>query len=332
MKIAIVKLSALGDIIHAMIALQFLKANNPNLIIDWVVEQQFAEILRHNPDITTILTVNLKHLKQNKRAIFQQVQQLKSYAQARYDLVIDAQGLIKSALTARLLGNTVAGFDKNSIRETVASLFYQQKIACPYSENTIIRNLTVLTQPLHITVSPQQILAKQPFLFFHNENQQIDTVLSVAKRNIIFVIGSSWDSRNYPADKFVTVANELQQNCLVVWGNNAEKEKAELMAKQSRFIQMMPALDLNSLKALIARADLLIGNDTGPTHIAWALNKPSITLFGCTPISRVYQTACNKLLKSSSIVNPYKLNKADYSISEIEPQAIIELARDLLHL
>jgi heptosyltransferase-1 len=117
-----------------------------------------------------------------------------------------------------------------------------------------------------------------------------------------------------------------------VWGNEAERVKAETMAMQSAYIQVMPALDLNSLKALIAKADLVIGNDTGPTHIAWGLNKPSITLFGCTPISRVYQTDINKVLKSSSLVNPYKLNKQDYSINEIETQAVVNLVQNLFAL
>jgi heptosyltransferase-1 len=103
------------------------------------------------------------------------------------------------------------------------------------------------------------------------------------------------------------------------------------MAMQSDTIKVMPRLDLNNLKALIARADLLIGNDTGPTHMAWALNKPSITIFGPTPVSRVYQTDINKVVKSASIVNPYKLNRLDYSIKDIDENEIIELAKTLLY-
>jgi len=154
--------------------------------------------------------------------------------------------------------------------------------------------------------------------------------LSKVKRNIVLVIGSTWDSRNYPAEKFVNIAQALQQNCLVVWGNDQERAKAEWMATQSDTIQVMPKLDLNNLKALIARADLLIGNDTGPTHIAWGLNKPSITIFGPTPVSRVYQTDINKVVKSASIVNPYKLNKQDFSIKDIAESEIIALAEALL--
>jgi len=146
------------------------------------------------------------------------------------------------------------------------------------------------------------------------------------------VIGSTWDSRNYPAAKFVKIAEALQQNCLVVWGSEQEKATAEWMATQSDLIKVMPKLDLNSLKALIAKADLLIGNDTGPTHMAWGLNRPSITIFGPTPVSRVYQTDINKVVKSASIVNPYKLDKQDYSIKDIDEQEIIKQAKFLLSL
>ena len=330
MKIAIVKLSALGDIVHAMVALQFIKAHSPDIQIDWIVEARFADLLKHNPDIDHILTVNLKSLKADKAGIFKQIKAVRSHAKNNYDLVIDAQGLIKSAITARLLGRRVAGFDADSIRERTAAWFYDVKIACAFDANTIDRNARVLSSPLGISITPEQILNKKPFLFFSDEDPRLAGFLSQEKRNIILVIGSTWESRNYPTEKFVAVAQALQQNCLVVWGNEQEKAKAQWMATQSDTIRVMPKLDLNSLKALIARADLLIGNDTGPTHIAWGLNKPSITLFGPTPVSRVYQTDINKVLKSSSIVNPYKLNKLDYSIKDIDENEIIALAQALL--
>ncbi len=330
MKIAIVKLSALGDIVHAMVALQFIKAYSADIQIDWIVEERFAEVLKNNPDIDNILTVNLNSLKTNKAGIFKQLKTIRSYAHNNYDLVIDAQGLIKSAVTAKLLGKRIAGFDAKSIREKAASWLYDVKIACAYDVNTIDRNALILSRPLGIGITPEEILNKKPFLFFKNEDPQIYGYLRKNQQNIVLVIGSTWDSRNYPAAKFVKIAEALQQNCLVVWGSEKEKADAEWMAAQSEFIKVMPKLNLNSLKALIAKADLLIGNDTGPTHMAWALNRPSITIFGPTPVSRVYQTDINKVVKSASIVNSYKLNKQDYSIKDIDEQEIIELAKYLL--
>ena len=332
MKIAIVKLSALGDIVHAMVGLQFIKAQFPEIQIDWVVEERYAEVLANNPDIDNIRTVNLKSLKTRKAGILKQIKNIRRYADNHYDLVIDAQGLIKSAITAKLLGKRIAGFDRCSIREKAASWFYDVKIACAYDANTIDRNASILSKPLGFNISREQILNKKPFLFFSEDAKYSDQFLVKDRSNIVFVIGSTWQSRNYPADKFVKVADALQQNCLVVWGSEQEKSTAEWMASKSSHIKVMPRLDLNNLKALIAQSDLLIGNDTGPTHMAWALNRPSITIFGPTPVSRVYQTELNRVIKSPSVVNPYKLNKQDYSINEINESAIIDLARELLSL
>jgi len=316
--------------VHAMVALQFIKAHSPEIQIDWIVEERFAEVLMHNPDIDNILTVNLKALKTDKAGFFAQLKKILKLASNNYDLVIDAQGLIKSAVTARLVGKRIAGFDADSIREKAASWFYDIKVACAYDANTIDRNALILSSPLGIDITTEQILNKQPFLFFSNEDPQIYDFLAKDRLNIVLVIGSTWDSRNYPADKFVKIAEALQQNCLVIWGGEQEKATAEWMATQSELIKVMPKLDLNSLKALIAKSDLLIGNDTGPTHMAWGLNRPSITIFGPTPVSRVYQTDINKVVKSASIVNPYKLNKQDYSIKDIDEREIIEQAKLLL--
>jgi heptosyltransferase-1 len=329
MNIAIVKLSALGDIVHAMVALQFIKQHNSAIAIDWIVEENFAPVLHYNPYIERILTVNLKALKNDKPKIFRELQKIKQYAQQRYDLVIDAQGLIKSALTARLLGKRVAGFDRDSIRERAASWFYTEKYPCPYDANTIDRNAFILSAPLGFAIAPEQILAKQPFLFFHDADAAIDRYFRSDKKNILLVVGSTWESRNYPQEKFLAVAEALQENCLVIWGNAAERDKAAWLARRSDYIQALPEMDLNTLKAAIAKADLVIGNDTGPTHMAWALNRPSITIFGPTPVSRIYRTAINKAIKSASVVDPYKLNKDDFSIRDIDAETIIAVARQL---
>jgi len=324
LKIAIVKLSAMGDIVHAMVALQFIKQKHPNIQIDWIVEKAFAGILEDNPDIDNILTVELKALKKDKLAIFKEIKKIKNYSKNNYDLVIDAQGLLKSAIVAKLLGKKVAGFSKNSIREKIASIFYNIKIDIDYAKNTIDRNVTVLGKPLNVDITPDMIINKKPFLFF-KEVDSINNLFNKDKKNIIFVIGSTWESRNYPKEKFTQIANELKENIIIVWGNEEEKERAEWIELNSKYVKIAPKGDLNQLKAIISKADLVIGNDTGPTHMAWGLNIPSITIFGPTPINRVYQTKINKVVKSNSKVNPYKLDKNDFSIREIEVSEIVDL-------
>lgn len=329
MKIAIVKLSAMGDIVHAMVALQFIKAALPEARIDWVVEQGFAGVLADNPHIERVLPVNLKALKTDKTLLFREFANVRHYAQHHYDLVIDAQGLIKSAVVARLLSAHTVGFDKHSIREKWAACLYAEKIACPYDANTIDRNVSVLTRPLGLNVTRQQILDKKPFLYYKPAKAGPDTLFATDKPNILLVIGSTWPSRNYPVEHFLRVMQGLPANYLICWGNEKELQRARWLAERSD-AKVLPKLSLNDLKAAIARVDLLIGNDTGPTHMAWGLNRPSITLFGPTPVSRVYQTGINRVLKSPSVVNPFKLDKNDFSIAEIPPRAVIESAHSLL--
>ncbi len=329
MQIAIVKLSALGDIVHAMVALQFIKAALPDAQIDWIVEQGFAGILDDNPHIRQVLTVNLKALKTDKKQLFREISKVKNFRKQHYDRVIDAQGLIKSALVARLLSAHSVGFDRHSIREKWAALFYQQTIACPYDANSIDRNVAVLTQPLGITVSHRQILDKQPFLFFKPSSLNLDGYFHTEQPTILLVIGSTWPSRNYPKAQFLQLIHDLPANYLICWGNGQERLDAQWLADRST-ARLLPRLNLNDLKAAIAGVDLLIGNDTGPTHMAWGLNRPSITLFGPTPVSRVYQTGINKVLKSPSLVDPFKLDKNDFSIGQIPVPDIVNLAKSLL--
>ena len=332
MKIAIVKLSAMGDIIHAMVALQYIKHQHPSIEIDWIVEQGFAKVLEGNPHIDNILPLNLKAIKSDKSKLFSQIKIVKEYAKNQYDLVIDAQGLIKSAITAKLLScKNIAGFSKESIREGVASRFYKQKVEIEYNANTIDRNAKVMSEPLGFEITPEMIIDKKAFLFYDDSNFDIEEYLSTKSKNIIFVIGSTWESRNYPRDKFARIANELQANCLVAWGSVEEQEKALWIEASSPYATALPKIDLNRLKIIIAKSDLLIGNDTGPTHMAWGLNIPSITIFGPTPINRVYQTPINRVIKSTSEVDHYNLNKNDFSICDINSDDIIKMAKELLY-
>ena len=323
MKICIVKLSAMGDIIHAMVALEFIKQKIPDATIDWVVESGFVGVLENNPNVDNILPVNLKSIKSNKSEFFTQIKLIQKYAQKKYDIVIDAQGLLKSAIVAKMLGSKlVAGFDRESTREGIASFLYNKKVNIAYSANTIDRNVRVICEPLGISVSSEEIQKKSSFLYFKN---RVDTTL--AQEYNLVVIGSTWESRNYPKEKFVAVVESLKVHTYIVWGSEEEYEKALWMKKHSQYLEILPRGSLDALKSVIAGCKLLIGNDTGPTHMAWGLNVPSITIFGPTPINRVYITDINRVIKSSSKINHYKLNKNDFSINEIEVEDIVKIAK-----
>ena len=321
MKICIVKLSAMGDIIHAMVSLEFIKKALPEAKIDWVVEDAFKDILQNNPHIDNILPINLKALKKKKSAIFEQYKILKEYSKNNYDLVIDAQGLLKSAIVSKIIAKkSIAGFDKNSIRESIASYFYDTKISIPYEANAIDRNMAVICKPLNIKYSKEDILNKKPFLYSTDSNDK------KTSNCIVFVVGASRENKMYPKEKFIELANKLKKEIIIVWGNRDEEEIATFISAKSQYAHVAEKGNLDKLKNIIKNSTLVIGGDTGPTHIAWALNIPSITIFGNTPEYRnTYITPINKVVKSDSKVNALKLNHNDFSIRDIKVEDIIKI-------
>lgn len=330
MKIAIVKLSALGDIVHAMFILQVLKKKMTHVEIDWIVEEMFAPLLENQPHIHQIHTVNLKSLKERKINFFRELKKVKFLHQNKYDLVIDLQGLIKSAIVAKLLGKSV-GFSKDAIRESFAAVFYKKTFFVPYENNVIQRNMALVYKALDMEGDVLLTETKEPLLFFKPiDIQKIDTYLSKGQHNIIYILGSSWESKVYPKEKFVEIVNKLEGNPLLLWGNEKEYDAALYVSEHSN-AQCLPKLNLNELKALISKADLVIGADSGPTHFAWALNRPSITIFGPTPSERnTLVTSINKVIDCGKKIDPLRLNKKDFCIQKIEAKKIIQLAKELL--
>ena len=158
MKIAIVKLSSLGDIVHSMVALQFIKRSYPNSKIDWIVEEKYKGLLANNPHLNNIYTVSLQEAKKRK-SIFLLFKELRKIRKLKgYDFVIDAQGLLKSAIVSKMISTKQnVGFDKNSIREPLASIFYNNKISVAYDENSIDRNIKVICSPLNISINVNDI-------------------------------------------------------------------------------------------------------------------------------------------------------------------------------
>lgn len=325
MKICIVKLSALGDIIHSMVVLQFIKEKFPNITVDWVVEEAFKDILKNNPHIDNILSVNLKSIKKKKSNIFSQIKLALEYKKNNYDLVIDAQGLIKSAIVAKLIAKKdVAGFCKDSIREGIASLFYTKTTTIGYDKNVIDRNVKLINEALDMDISKDDILSKHPFLY--------SSFSDSSKCDVLFVLGASRENKVYPKEKFAELAEILKEYKIeAIWANEYEKDAAEYISSNCENVSMCSKMSLDQLKDKIAKSSLVIGGDTGPTHMAWALNIPSVTIFGNTPEYRnTYITDINRVVKSDSKVDPLKLDYTDFSIRDIDAKRIAELAKELL--
>ena len=324
-KIAIVRLSALGDIVNTAVVLQFIKAHLPDAKIEWITEEVFAPLMQNHPLVDAVHAINLKRLKKEKSfsVLKETVSNLRSLGQ--YDIIIDVQGLLKSAIVSRLIGKNTHGYDKSSAREGIASFLYKTTSHIAYDENIIRRNCFVVADGLCFEINDEMILQKQP-IFPHKESY----ILSKSEKNIAVVIGASWESKKYPKEHIAQLCNELGERVIIIWGNEEEKEDAIWVCENSTYATIAPKLSLVELVSLVSDVDLLIGNDTGPTHMAWAQNIPSITLFGPTTTRMIYETPINIGIKSPSEVDIFKIDKNDFSIKDIKVEDIAQKARELL--
>ncbi|MGT0065927.1 lipopolysaccharide heptosyltransferase I [Helicobacter pylori] len=332
MKIAIVRLSALGDIIVSAVFLALIKERFTNAQIEWFVDERFGAILEHSPYIDKLHPIALKNTLTtfNPLKIFKLFKSLRAY---KYDIVIDMQGLIKSALITQMLkAPKKVGFDYASAREGLSAFFYSQKVSIAYNEPVLKRNFTLLSHALNLPKKEiSEGLSSRSKVFSYQDSPKIDALnLNKNKLKILFVLETSKINKTYPIERFKELALALEnfQICLL-W--HASEDKAAALyhtLKNQRDVLLLPKLTLNEVKALLFKMDLIIGGDTGITHLAWALQKPSITLYGNTPMERFkLESPINVSLTGNSNAN---YHKKDFSIQNIEPKKIKECVLNIL--
>lgn len=324
-RIAIIRLSALGDIVNTAVALQIIRKHYPDAVIDWYVEEAFAPLLENHPLLHEVISVPIKRIKKTKsfQLLRSTIRDLRS--REAYDQIIDAQGLLKSAVVSSFIKGNVHGFDRNSIREKFAASFYDTASAIAYEENVIKRNVKVITEALNIPYDENDIVCKEPLFLLQKRPECFGS-----EKNIACVIGASWPSKCYPKEHFATLCSKLEYPCHLIWGNEAEYLDAQWIAQHASNAKIAPKMSLNELVSFIGHCDLIIGNDTGPTHMGWAMNKASITLFGPTNERMIFPTPKNIALKSPSDVNILKINRNDFTIALISPDTILQKAHELL--
>ncbi|GAA7569154.1 lipopolysaccharide heptosyltransferase I [Helicobacter pylori] len=332
MKIAIVRLSALGDIIVSAVFLAAIKERFTNAQIEWFVDERFGAILEHSPYIDKLHPIALKSTLTtfNPLKIFKLFKSLRAY---EYDIVIDMQGLIKSALITQMLkAPKKVGFDYASAREGLSAFFYSQKVSIAYNEPVLKRNFTLLFHALNLPQKEiSESLNSRSKVFSYQDSPKIDALnLNENKPKILFVLETSKINKTYPIERFKELALALEsfQICLL-WHASEDKATALYGAlKNQRDVLLLPKLTLNEVKALLFKMDLIIGGDTGITHLAWALQKPSITLYGNTPMERFkLESPINVSLTGNSNAN---YHKKDFSIQNIEPKKIKECVLNIL--
>lgn len=277
MQILIIKMSSLGDVIHLFPALSDALLAYPTLACDWVVEAAFADIPALHPAVREVFPINLRQWRKHpyqawKNGDFKRFKQLIQHKY--YDLVIDAQGLLKSALVARLAHGTKVGFDRKSAREPLASLFYQQPIEISKDQHAIWRLRQLMAAALNYPLNSTS---------FDYGIHRFETISNYP--TLIFFHSTTWTSKHYPEPywfQLVTTACEAGFQVKLPWGNPQEKARAQRLADAHKLATVMPAMNLQTLAAEISTARGIIGVDTGLAHLAAALNVPSVTIYGST--------------------------------------------------
>jgi heptosyltransferase-1 len=283
-------MSALGDIIHALPVLDYLHQVMPGIEVDWVVEAPFRDILEGNPLISRLHVVKTKvwRKKPFAAATRREIRELKSALQARnYDRVFDIQGNLKSGLVDWLTGaEDRIGFAQETLQESINLLF-------------TTRQVPIRRHDYHITDQYLRLVSVsfgKDFSTFKlssdictslEDGETAGALLSTLSDGLVFLFhcGTTWQTKFWFTEGWVHLGKTLldsypESTILLSWGNESERaattEISEGIGKGAR---VLDRYSLKGLTALLKKVDLVVGGDTGPTHIAAAVGTPTVSLY-----------------------------------------------------
>lgn len=271
-RILIVRMSALGDIVHALPVLSALRAAYPAAEIDWLVDARYARIFDFVSGLTTRII--------GRPRLLRATAELRRRA---YDVAIDLQGLLKSASMARFSGaRRVVGFERAALREAAAAWLHTEAVAIGDARHVIRKNLSVL--PALGVPAPREIA----FPLVVPESPVAREIAGQASRAGFALInpGAGWPNKQWAPDRFgrlaATMAARHGLTNVVLWAPGEEHLADAVVAAAMGAAVRAPATSLGDLLALCQHARLMVAGDTGPLHLAAALGTPLVGLFGPT--------------------------------------------------
>lgn len=276
MRILIVKLSSLGDVVHTLPALTDAAKAIPGLRADWAVEPGFAAIPARHPAVDRVIPLPLRRLRGqplHRRNWRDALQGRRALRAQRYGLIIDAQGLYKSALISGVGSGPRAGFSRDSAREPLVALSYHHRIEVAPAMHAIERVRQLFADALGYA------RPTGPADYGLDQDPQGD------RRRLVFLHGTTWASKHYPDPAWaalIALAEADGYRVALPWGNADEKARAEALAHGSRRSEVLPAMSLAALMDVLAAAGGLITVDSGLGHLACALGRPVVGIYGAT--------------------------------------------------
>jgi heptosyltransferase-1 len=278
-KILLVKTSSLGDVVHNLPVASDIRAAAPAAEIDWVVEESFAAIPRLHPAVARVLPVAIRRWRFSflDHAVRDEIRAfMRALKGESYDAVIDTQGLLKSAWVAWAARGTRHGLDFASAREPL-SFFYDRTYAVPWTMHAVERNRALAAQALGYAV-PLTLnygISAGPAKFAWLPD----------RKYAVLVHATSAPAKLWPDARWIELATRLNDRGLrsvLPWGNTAERLRAESIARPVPGAVVAPGLALADMAALLVGASAVAGVDTGLTHLAAALNVPTVGIYCAT--------------------------------------------------
>ncbi len=276
-RVLLIKMSSLGDVVHALPAVTDAAANG--FEFDWVVEEAFAAIAESHPAVRRVIPIAWRRWRRqpgtHRRAMAAFARTLR---EERYDLILDAQGLIKSAAVTLLgRGGARAGFNFTSAREPWSAFACDRRVTVPVGGHAVERLRALFSAALGYP---------RPS---HAPDFGLTGAGASDPATCLLLHGTTWASKHWPESMWRALAADLVADgwrVAIPWGGEEERLRAERIAAGLDGAEVLPAMSLREVGAEIARAGLVVGVDSGLTHLAGASGRPTVVIYGSTSAVR----------------------------------------------
>lgn len=279
------KVSSLGDVIHTLPAVTDAKRANRRLQFDWVVEENFVEIPTWHPAVDRVIPVAFRRWRKNIFATLRNGEFAafkKDLKRDHYDLVIDAQGLIKSGIISRLSKGLTIGLSDSTIKEPLATLFYNKVFSVPRDEHAVQRVRELFSRALNYPLSDEDLAHIDYGLDLERIGLPAKPTLN---STLLFLHGTTWQSKHWPEPywrELAQLATGRGYSVRLPWGSEAERARAHRIAANIAGVEVLERHNLTGMARQIALADGVVAVDTGLGHLAAALAVPTVSLYGST--------------------------------------------------
>ncbi|MEQ1758166.1 MAG: lipopolysaccharide heptosyltransferase I [Vicinamibacterales bacterium] len=281
----IVRLGALGDIVHAIPVVAALLRAHPDARIDWLVDPRYVTLVQMVEGVRKVIPFDPRGLMaaSERAATLATIRDLR---RERYDAVLDLQGLVKSASVARLAsGRRTIGFGRSALREPAARVFYTDVVDVPGDVHVIRKNLALLAA-VGIQATEPEFGIRVP------ESPHVSSTIARFQGSgyVAMNPGAAWPNKRWPAERMGELAFRTSRDhhlpTLVVWGPGEEALAESVVTASGGAATLAPPTTIEELFGLLRGARLVVAGDTGPLHIAASTGTPVVALFGPTDPAR----------------------------------------------